>query len=135
MNNRRMRTQCVPGPLLSFGRRGLGTRLLKPPDPLRSKAEEVWSGNETSRFAAKLSEASRQRLAYDLDTLYAMYHVHKLAHSKTRCALTIDLDSSDFMGKVSTLYSLNVPVCGALCKLYQNHKPEDPFCLLLTTYL
>ena len=26
MNNRRMRTQCVPGPLLSFGRRGLGTR-------------------------------------------------------------------------------------------------------------
>ena len=23
----RMRTQCIPGPLLSFGRRGLGTRL------------------------------------------------------------------------------------------------------------
>ena len=45
------------------------------------------------RFAAKLSEASRQRLAYDLDTLYTMYHVHKLAHSKTRCALTIDIDS------------------------------------------
>ena len=27
MNNRHMRTQSVPGPLLSFGRRGLGTRL------------------------------------------------------------------------------------------------------------
>ena len=29
MTNRRMRTQCVPGPLLSFGRRGLGTRLAR----------------------------------------------------------------------------------------------------------
>ena len=47
-----MRRQSGPGHLLSRGS-GLEARL----DPLRSKAEEVWSGNETSVYTPSSSAA------------------------------------------------------------------------------